>query len=132
MDAMANTVAATNRDRPSSRRRTRRISLTVPVEVSGKDVARSSFSALTTTTNLNRHGAMVHLNHDLSLDSVLVIKNSRGARTSARVVSQTKSGDIYAYGVELLEAENAKDFWGINFPASQGRRAAMTSRRERE
>lgn len=121
MAAMANPVAAGNRDRPSSRRRTRRISLTVPVEVSGKDVTRSLFSALTTTTNLNRHGAMVHLNRDLSLDSVLVIKNSRGARISTRVVSQTKSGDLYAYGMEFLEAEKARDFWGINFP-SQARR----------
>lgn len=118
MAAMANPVAAGNRDRPS-RRRTRRMALIVPVEISGKDVARSSFSANATATNLNRHGAMIQSNRDLSLGSVLVVKNSRGARTSARVVSQTKSGDIYAYGVEFLAAEKARDFWGINFPASQ-------------
>jgi hypothetical protein len=55
------------------------MALIVAVEIAGKDVARSSFSAITTATNLNRNGAMLHLNRDLSLDSVLVIKNSRGA-----------------------------------------------------
>lgn len=122
MAAMANPVAVGNRDRPS-RRRTRRMALIVPVEIFGKDLSRSSFSALTTATNLNKHGAMVHFNRDLSLDSVLVIKNSRGARTSARVVSQTNATEVYGYGLESLEVEKAKDFWGINFPASQARRA---------
>ena len=121
MTAMVNAVAVGNRDRPS-RRRTRRMALIVLVEISGKDVARSSFSAVTTATNLNRHGAMLQLNRDLSLDSVLVIKNSRGARTSVRVVSQTNAAENYAYGLEFLEAEKAKFFWGINFP--QGRRSA--------
>jgi hypothetical protein len=97
------------------------MALIVLVEISGKDVARSSFSVNTTATNLNRNGATLHLNRDLSLDSVLVIKNSRGARTSARVVSQTTAADAYAYGLEFLEAENAKNFWGINFPSSQRR-----------
>jgi hypothetical protein len=97
------------------------MAIIIPVEISGKDVSRSSFSANATATNLNRHGAMLHLNRDLSLDSVLVIKNTRGARTSVHIVSQTKAGDLYAYGVEFVEAENAKEFWGINFP-SQARR----------
>jgi hypothetical protein len=121
MNALANPAAVGNHDRPS-RRRTKRMALIVTVEVSGKDLARSSFSAVTTATNLNRNGAMLHLNRDLSLDSVLVIKNSRGVRTSVRVVSQTSVADVYAYGLEFLESENAKDFWGINFPSSQPRR----------
>lgn len=96
--------------------------LVVTVEISGKDVARSSFSAVTTATNLNAHGAMLHLNRDLSLDSVLVIKDAHGVRTSVRVVSQTNVADSYAYGLEFIEAENAKDFWGIKFPSPQARR----------
>lgn len=120
MTALANPAAVGNHDRPS-RRRTRRMALIVPVEISGKDVARFSFSALTTATNLNANGAMLHLNRDLSLDSVLVIKNSRGARTSVRVVSQTNAAEVYAYGLEFLEAEKAKHFWGINFSCSKPR-----------
>jgi hypothetical protein len=114
----ANRTAAPERPKLSSRRRTRRIALKVAVEVSGKDSERSAFSLTTMATNLNRNGAMLHLNRDLSLDSALIIQNSRKARTSVRVVSQTRTAEgVYAYGVEFLEAENVNDFWGIKFPS---------------
>lgn len=85
---------------PRTRRRTRRIALTVPLEVSGHDVERSSFTLTTTATSLNRNGAALHLNRDLSVGSVLVVQNSRGTRTSARVVAQTPSGEG-VYNVRL-------------------------------
>jgi hypothetical protein len=60
---------------------------------------------------------MLYLNRDLSICSVLVLTNSRGSRTSARVVAQVGMvRDSYAYGVEFVEPENAQDFWGVNFP----------------
>jgi len=99
-----------------SRRRTRRVALSAPVKVSGKDVEKSSFTLTTTATNLNRNGAMLQLNRDLPVDSIVVITNGRGARTSARVVAQTSTGDIYAYGMEFLEADNVKDFWASFSP----------------
>lgn len=99
------------------RRRSPRLALLVPLEVSGKDVAQSCFNVVTTATNLNRYGATVHLNRDLAVESVIVLTNSRGTRTSARIVEQTVARDIYAYGVEFLEAENTKNFWGIRFPS---------------
>ena len=63
--------------------------LTVPLEVSGKDAQRCSFTLTTIATSLNRHGAMLHLNRDLLVDSVVVMQNRHGARISARVVAQT-------------------------------------------
>lgn len=107
------------------KRRTRRIPLTVPLEVSGKDVQRCTFTLTTTATSLNRNGASLHLNRDLAVGSVVVVQNSRGTRSSVRIVTQTIAGDgVYMYGVEFLEeADSGKDFWGISFPApSQGRR----------
>jgi len=100
------------------KRRTKRMALTVPLEVSGKDVQRCSFTLSTTATSLNRNGAALHLNRDLSIGSVLVVRNGRGTRTSARVVAQTITGEgVYMYGVEFLdEADTVKDFWGIAFP----------------
>jgi hypothetical protein len=100
------------------KRRTKRIPLTVSVEVSGKDIEKSSFTVRTTATNLNPNGATLHLSRDLPLDAVLVMKNSRGTRTSARVVAQTGTAEnSYAYGVEFVEENNVRDFWGISFPA---------------
>jgi hypothetical protein len=94
------------------------MALTIPVEVSGKDVENSSFSVATTATNLNRNGATLHLSRDLPVDSVILIKNIRGVRTSTRVASETPiPGNQFAYGVEFLETDSPQDFWGINFPA---------------
>jgi hypothetical protein len=112
------TATLGNSPRANARRRTKRMALTVPVEVSGKDVENSSFSVATTATNLNRNGATLHLSRDLPVDSVILIKSSRGARTPARVASETHMpGNQFAYGVEFLESDSAQDFWGINFPA---------------
>jgi len=44
------------------------------------------------------------------------MKNSRGTRTGVRIVVQRRLRDIYAYGVEFLEPDKAKNFWGIRFP----------------
>lgn len=112
------------RPRASSRRRTRRIPLTVPIECSGKDIARSWFRVITTATSLNRYGGMLHLNRDLSVDSVIVLRNNRGARTSARVIAQRSMvEDSYGYGIEFVDADQAPNFWGIEFPSQfQGTR----------
>ena len=76
--------------RISARRRSKRIALTVPVEISGKDAEQCSFTLTTTASNLNRNGAMLQLNRDLVADSVLVIQNARRARASARVVARLR------------------------------------------
>lgn len=105
----------------AGRRRSRRIALTSPLQVSGKDVQKLPFTSTTTATNLNRNGAALHLSHDLSLGSELVVKNSRGTLISARVVARALSADdLYMYGVEFVdEDDNVKDFWGIAFPLSR-------------
>ena len=105
----------------AGRRRSKRIALTAPLEVSGKDVERASFTTTTTATSLNRNGAALHLSHDLSLGFELMVKNSRGARITACVVARAVSGDdVYLYGVEFLhQADSITDFWGIAFPLSR-------------
>ena len=64
---------------PSFRRRSQRIPLAMPVEVSGRDANGERFSFPTTATNLNQNGATLHVNRDLGIDSVIVLQNSRGA-----------------------------------------------------
>ena len=103
-----------------SRRRTKRIALTVAIQVSGEDVEKGSFTLTTTASSLNRTGAALRLNRDLSVGSILVLQNSRGTRTSVRVAAQvlTREGS-YMYGVEFTDqADSLGDFWGIAFPVS--------------
>jgi c-di-GMP-binding flagellar brake protein YcgR len=102
---------------PISRRRTKRIALTASLEVSGKGAQGAAFSSTTIATNLNRHGATLGLNRDLTVGSIVVVQNNRRTRASARVVAQTNTPTgAYTYGLEFLEADNVKDFWGITFP----------------
>lgn len=107
-----------NRRHPSFRRRSQRIPLAMPVEVSGQDGKGENFSFPTTATNLNRNGATLHVNRDLPIDSVIVLENSRGARTSARIVARVSIvQDLCSYGVEFVGADGVNDFWGISFPS---------------
>jgi hypothetical protein len=101
------------------RRRTKRMALSVSLEVSGEDLKGASFKLTAIATNLNRDGGMLRLNRDLSIGSTLLLKH-RGLRGSARVVTQTNAAQGQcAYGVEFIESEGSKDFWGIHFPRTQ-------------
>lgn len=101
------------------RRRTKRMALSVSLEVSGEDLKGVSFRLIATATNLNRDGGMLRLDRDLPIGSTLLLKH-RGLRGSARVVAQTRAAQGHcAYGVEFIETEGSKDFWGIHFPTPQ-------------
>ena len=103
MSTTATNTTPPDRSRPSFRRRSQRIPLAMPVEVSGRDGNEESFTFATTATNLNRNGATLHVNRDLPIDTVIVLKNSRGARTSARIVARVSIvQDLCSYGVEFL------------------------------
>lgn len=107
-----------DRRRPSFRRRSQRIPLAMPVEVSGRDANGESFTFSTTATNLNRNGATLHVNRDLPVDSEIVLQNSRHVRTAARIVARVNIvQDLCSYGVQFVEADGVKDFWGISFPS---------------
>lgn len=116
MTEMAPRTRSDSKHEQPSRRRTKRIALTVAVEVLGKDAKGSPFTLTARATNLNKNGAMLYLNRDLSMESVLVIRNGRRARTSVRVVGKTRTGELYSYGIEFIEPNEVNDFWGISFP----------------
>lgn len=90
------------------------------VGVSGHDRHKSQFSVSVKATNLNRHGAAIHVSRELPVGSTVMLRNQRGAEASARVVAQISAvGGVHCYGVEFVEAdEQAKQFWGISFPSA--------------
>lgn len=94
--------------------------LNASVSVSGEDRKKSAFKANAKAVNLNRHGAAVQLRQDLSVGSVVVIRNQRGIELPARVVSvlsATQEGS--SYGMEFVDKdEKATNFWGISFPSN--------------
>ncbi len=72
-------------------------------------------------TNLNRYGAAIQLNRELSVGSTVIVRNNRGTQVSARVVAQVSAveGAGRSYGIEFLEQDDRlKNFWGITFPTA--------------
>lgn len=98
------------------RRKSDRVDLAIPIEVSGFSADGQQFWEPTFTLRLNRHGGSILVSHSLAPDQELTIRKLRtGEETEVRVVGkigQLPSGIVY--GVVLLHPE--ENFWGIEFP----------------
>jgi hypothetical protein len=104
-----------------AKRRSSRIALRAPVGLSGQDRHKFQFTMPARATNLNRHGATVQLNRELTVGSTVVVQNVRGTQVSARVVAQVSATEAGArtYGIEFVEQDDrVKKFWGITFPTA--------------
>jgi hypothetical protein len=70
-------------------------------------------------TNLNRHGAAIQFDRELSVGSTVVVRNIRGTHANARVVAQVGAVEKFrTYGIEFVDtdASQLENFWGIAFP----------------
>jgi PilZ domain-containing protein len=103
------------------KRRSVRMTLNAAVGLAGHDHQKCPFTMPAQATNLNKHGAAIQVNRELSLGSTVVVRNKYGAQVSARVVTQISAveGGARTYGIEFVEQdEPAKNFWGITFPTA--------------
>jgi hypothetical protein len=95
-------------------RRSSRIALSVPVEVSGMDASGAEFQERARTKIVSRHGACLELKHRLLVSSSLQLSIPNAKRNqTCRVVSVNSEQAPYETGIELEQAEN---FWGVQFP----------------
>ena len=99
-------------------RRSDRVSLTLLLEASGRDVRGQEFKDPSRTLLINRTGAVIVLDRELTPDQRIHLRRqapSEAHRESdARVVGQFgRQKDGYLYGIEIL---GEKDLWGIEFP----------------
>lgn len=102
------------------KRRSPRIALNTSIGLSGEGRDRQTFSLTVRATNLNRHGGAIRLNRELVVGSTVLVRNKRGDRASARVVTQVNTAEgLRTYGIEFLDnTEKLKAFWGITFPSA--------------
>lgn len=95
------------------------MALSATVGLSGEDVQNGPFTINAKAVSLNRHGAAVQINRDLPVGSKIVVRNQRGAQISARVVNQIRAiGNVRTFGIEFLDQDDSKQFWGIAFPSA--------------
>lgn len=105
-----------------SRRRTERVLLRIPIEISGEDLEGVSFKEKTYTLVINRNGARVALHANVQPGTVVTVKNPQTSLSARfRIVGPTSRslGEIPEWGAECLEL--GVDFWGISFPEKGGR-----------
>lgn len=108
----------------SEGRRSDRIEMAVPVEVTGLDPEGRTFLEKSVTVNVARHGAMVRLAQKLFPEQELTLSKG-GQSIEAVVVGMTEAGEgQYTYGLVFKGPE--RDFWGIGFPElSEADQAAL-------
>lgn len=101
------------------------MALSAPVGLSGEDNQKCPFTMPAKATDLNRHGAAIHVPRQLLVGSTVILRNTRGTQVSARVVAQLAGSQGNSiYGIEFVEpADLANGFWGINFPPLENRGA---------
>jgi hypothetical protein len=112
----------------AAQRRSDRVSLTLLLEASGKDVNGEEFTQPARTIQINQAGAVIVLERELRCDQTIQIRrqapNEAHRGSEGRVVSQLgKQEDGQVYSIELLQPEN--DVWGIEFPAIAGSEEAV-------
>ncbi len=101
----------------SAQRRTERVLVQIPIEVSGNDAEGRAFRETTRTVVINRDGARIALRHVIRVGAQVSIKNLQSQRTCPfRVVDRVHKtiGLDPEWGVACLDPK--EDFWGILFP----------------
>jgi hypothetical protein len=109
-------------------RRSDRVSLTLLLEVSGKDSFGKEFKAPARTLLINRGGAVIVLEQELRAEQQVHLRRQAAHEShraaDVRVVGQFgREKDGYLYGVEILDASN--DLWGVEFPPIAGSEEAV-------
>jgi PilZ domain len=102
---------------PQSHRRSARIAIHIPVEVSGREINGRTFSELARTESISEHGGCLVLKRTLAPQQELFLRRPQGRETAARVIGEVKrTHEGTLYGVSFVEG--GFDFWGIHFPAT--------------
>ena len=98
-------------------RRSTRLTISIPVVISGVDGDGNDFSEGVRTLVVNKHGGKISTIHRLPLGTEVLIENpALGTEAKAKVVwrDETRTGEeLQHVALQLLEAQN---IWGISFP----------------
>jgi hypothetical protein len=106
-----------NEDNLKGGRRSKRLSISIPVVISGVDADGNNFSESVRTVVVNNHGGKIATTHHVALGTEVSILNpALGAMAKASVVwlgEKSGAGDLHQVGLQLLEPQNV---WGVAFP----------------
>ncbi len=98
-------------------RRSTRLSISIPVVISGVDIDGNDFSEGVRTQIVNKHGGKLATTRRLKMGAEVLIENpANGRSANSKVVwldgNQSLEG-LRSVALQLMEAQN---IWGISFP----------------
>lgn len=98
------------------RRRSMRVLLSVPIQVSGKSIKQEDFTEAARTLVVNAHGALITLSTPVSAGQNITVANTatRQSRECRIVYLGNVQSSKTQMGVEFLKA--SPTFWQIDFP----------------
>ena len=98
-------------------RRSTRLTIGIPVVISGLDAKGQTYHETVRTVTINKHGGKIATAHDLALGAEVLIENHAVGLTAKASVAwlgeNASSGESHHVALQLLEAQN---IWGIIFP----------------
>jgi hypothetical protein len=109
-------AAATGEASQINKRRSVRVSISIPVTIFGQDSDGKIFAEKTTTVTVSAHGAMVVLDTEIdNLKPALLVNTRTGTEVHCRIAHRK---EIAKNRIEIgLEFDNPYPrFWAMNFP----------------
>ncbi|MFB3924110.1 MAG: PilZ domain-containing protein [Terriglobia bacterium] len=100
----------------SRKRQTDRISLAIPIRVSGKSATGETFDVDSRTIVLSRDGASIILKQPLAPEQKVTIRHIPAKRESLFRVVGTIGGQSEGSVYGVAQVDPNPDFWGIAFP----------------
>jgi hypothetical protein len=98
-------------------RRSTRLSIAIPVTISGTDAEGNKFRENVRTLIVNKHGGKVATAHSLAMNTEILIENRVLGITAKSHVAwldpEPHDGGMYHVGLQL---QVPRDIWGITFP----------------
>ena len=101
---------------PSSRRRSQRLFIQIPVVVSGQVDQSTPFSEEANTVVLNAHGALVQLSTAVQIGQKIMLQNVRTKEQQEVTVVFLAPAEGRKSNVALEFTSPRPDFWHVAFP----------------
>lgn len=100
-------------------RRSDRVSMTLLLTISGKDIHEAEFSEPAKTLLISQHGAVILFSRDLADEARVLVQRQAPSESHrqahARVVGKFgQQRSDFLYGIEVLDY--GVDLWGVEFP----------------
>ena len=117
---MSATISAPRQTR--ARRRSKRLRLTVPVEIIAFEGETELFRESTQMHSVNAPGGLIVMAAPVTVGQVLrLVNRSTQEQQECRVVNlETTESNKWAAGIEFVQPAAAGNFWQISFPPLNG------------